>query len=843
MITLNSTILSYNKINQVQEQIPIPSPDSYIFEEKKSAQKLIPDLYDLDRLDDGNICTQRKSTPNLSSKNVLRKNYFNSVLMDKSILNNYNTNKVPVKVVQPNIYSNYDDDELESMKNSKEIKLEKKINFNNIKNPEINNVYQNEVNKINDDIINNININKNIIIKSKKKDEYQHSQSGVFNQNLNLDINSTNNNISNINNNNDEKIKNKKTNQFGEKSIRSAFAPLSFKNIMKKDPNKNIITINTSLYKPKKRRTTVFSIKNSINDKSKNSINDYLKFEEESNKDQNSLNNIINIDNTDNNKRNNKINLKEEVLKSFRNNNSNSNSIFNLSNNSHLEQEESSNNLSKLKNNDMISDIESYLNMEENNGINKNNIININNNNVNQNNINLFNKVAINPTKKNNLNNYNFKTERNSIQQRNSKPIINNSSSRFSSLSSRKYNFDCPKKIILEELSKDHEDNKNKNFGNKNYNHNSTYSNVPLVKINIKGLKKIIKKDGFFNILTFLDDTDLISLLKTNKSLIGLINKSIANAYFFRIKQHLRKFRSIFELLKCSLIYTELKNSFKIDFVINIRFINQNKINNNINTGELTPKCYQLLFFYQCFKPTEPNAKLKTKETTKRIKMYDYYTFDLYPDGYNLPSIYINKESQQLQEKNLEEKLVYIQPILPFKFNDKGIINFEIYSSKNYFINPSSIKVIMKRFDLKNYINELNINNYNNLRVCEYEDISTHWKLIDNEKNQNLFMNLKRNIKARFEHNFLIESISFINIGFFLFKINLEAKKPGVIDRVKFGNDFGITLIIKKKYENVENEIKKNNLIIERRQIYELRVGDKIVIYISAKRNKSPRKK
>ena len=33
MITVNSTILSYNKINQVQEQIPIPSPDSYIFKD------------------------------------------------------------------------------------------------------------------------------------------------------------------------------------------------------------------------------------------------------------------------------------------------------------------------------------------------------------------------------------------------------------------------------------------------------------------------------------------------------------------------------------------------------------------------------------------------------------------------------------------------------------------------------------------------------------------------------------------------------------------------------------------------------------------------------------------
>ena len=159
MITVNSTILSYNKIDQVQEQIPIPLPDSYIFEEKKSAQKLIPDLYDLDRLEDDNIYTQRNSTPILRSKNGLRNNYFNSVLMDKSDINikNYNTNKVPVKVMQPNIYSNFDDDEyMESIKDSKEIY----VNDNNIKiikkekeNNNINNIYQNETHKISDDII------------------------------------------------------------------------------------------------------------------------------------------------------------------------------------------------------------------------------------------------------------------------------------------------------------------------------------------------------------------------------------------------------------------------------------------------------------------------------------------------------------------------------------------------------------------------------------------------------------------------------------------------------------------------------------------------------------------
>ena len=811
MITMNSTILSYNKINQVQEQIPLELPDSYIFEEKKSAQKLIPDLYDLDRLEGENIVIQRNSTPNLSSKNGLRRNYFNSVLMDISLSKNYNTNKVAQKVMQPNIYSNYEDVDIESLKEEKDFNNSNNID---IKNEEIHNIYQNESHKINDDIINNINIKKNIIIKSNKKDDYLHAKSGIYNQNLNIDMNSTfKDNINNLNSN--------KKNKLFDKSIKSDFNAFNFGNIMKKDPNKNIITINTSLYKPRKRMSTFFSNNNSINDKSKNSINNFLKFEEESNNGENSLE-ILNkkSKNNINNKITNKKNLKEEVLKSFHN----SNSIFDLSNNSHLEQEKSSQ--SKL--NDMISYNNSYLNMDEKDNIIKKNILN---------------HIPNNIAKKNSLNNYNFKTERNNIQ-RNSQQNNNNINTRFSAMSSRKFNFDYPKKIIAEELSKDNEDIKSNGYiENKSKKNRELNPFKPLVKMNLKNFKKIIKNNGLFNILTFLDDDDLISLLKSNKQLISLINKSIADAYYLRIKKNLLKFKHIFELLKCSLIYTKIKDSFKIDFVINIRFINPSKIYANINEEELLPKCYQILFFYQCYKPLEPNAKLKTKENTKKVKMYDYYTFDLYPNRYQFPSIYITKESQQINDKNIEEKLVYVQPILPFKFNDKGIINFEIYSSKNNFIIPTSIKVYMKQFDLKEYINELNMNQYNNLRICEYEDISTHWKLLDNEKNQKAFLEIKSKLKERFEPNFLIEDISFINIGFFLYKINLEARKPGLLDRNKIGNDFGIDLMVKRKYEYVENEIKKNNLIIERRQIFELRVGDKIIIYISAKKNKTRKKK
>ena len=65
-----------------------------------------------------------------------------------------------------------------------------------------------------------------------------------------------------------------------------------------------------------------------MNDKNKNSINNYLKFEEESYKEQNSLNHL-NYNRELNNKFDIKKNLKEEILKSFRN----SNSIFNLYNN------------------------------------------------------------------------------------------------------------------------------------------------------------------------------------------------------------------------------------------------------------------------------------------------------------------------------------------------------------------------------------------------------------------------------------------------------------------------------------------------------------------------------
>ncbi len=739
MITVNSTILSYNKINQIEEQVAMPLPDSYIFDDKKSVKKLIPDLYDLDRLEDERTFIQRNSTPNLNSNNNLRNNYFNSMLVTQSSNNNFNTNNNNFRQKFQNIYSN-NEVEYEIINNSKE-KAKKDENASS----------------------NDENINKEIITNINKN-----TTKNINNTFLKENKNNINNKISNTENSYDKKILN---DSFSYK--------INLKQLMKKDPNKNIITVNTSLYKPKKRRSSF-----QLNNKSKNNNNNnsFLKFED--------VNNNNKEHNNNNNNNNNKIyykkNIKQEILKSFRN----SNSIFDLSNNNINEEKSNLN-----------------LNTEENE------------NNKNINNLNLFNMVRKIP-KNNNLSEKNFISKKNSLN----------------SLTSKKFNFDCPTKIILEE-------HKNKLINNIELNNNNIIKkNINIEKIKFINMKKIFRKNtyNFFRILTFLDYKDILNLLKTNnKAMLILINKSLTILYYKAIKKNLSKYKNIFDLLKCSLVYSLYKESFKIEFVINIRFLNQTKININ---NDYNPRCYQLIYLYQYLSLVDPKIKFKTKLNTKKVKMYDYYTFDLYPEYYqDMPRIYISKESQQLYENNLEEKLVYIQPILPFKFNDKGIINFEIFSCKNNFINPNSIYILIKSFDLKNYTLNLKLNNYNNLRICEYENITAHWKLIDNEKNQNIFLSIKNKIYNIFENNFLIENIFYDNIGYLLYKVELEAKKSGKINKNKFGNNFNI--IIKKKRDIIENEIKKNNLIIERRQIFEIRVGDKLVIFFSEKKfNKFARK-
>ena len=372
--------------------------------------------------------------------------------------------------------------------------------------------------------------------------------------------------------------------------------------------------------------------------------------------------------------------------------------------------------------------------------------------------------------------------------------------------------------------------------------------NSKKIHLKISQFQKILKSDGLFYLLRFLDYFDIINLYKAkNKQLCILINTSIINAYYLNIKESLMKYNNIIELLKCTIVQSKIKNALKIDFVINIRFIhdknNSKDENRKIKLGGpdnnfIEPVYFQFSYIYNYFQKVKNKKELITKEEyekqIKKLKMYDYYTFDLYPEENknnniikNNP-IFISKELS-LFDKDGNNNIVNIQPILPFCINDKGIINLELYTTNNGFIDPDSIRIIVKTYNLKNYIKMYTDKNMNNPRISECEDLCVHWK------NINLYDDHKSvlfKIKKIFEPYFEINKISFENIGVYIFKVYLKAIKSGEINDK---NKIEIKIKIKDKDDYIENEIRKNNLLFERRDIFELRVGEQLLYYFSMK--------
>ena len=89
MITLNSIILPYNEIKEIDEYKPMLPPDSIYVPENlanKSFQKLIPDKYDLDKIEFNDLKIQRNSAPIKRDQEQYIKNNFYSTIM----INNQN---------------------------------------------------------------------------------------------------------------------------------------------------------------------------------------------------------------------------------------------------------------------------------------------------------------------------------------------------------------------------------------------------------------------------------------------------------------------------------------------------------------------------------------------------------------------------------------------------------------------------------------------------------------------------------------------------------------------------------------------------------------------------------
>ena len=733
-MSLNYSILSYNKIEEIDEQKPISTPSSDSFEEDNEEEDNLKLYYSFylphkHKIEDNNLFANNNrshSTPSLILITNINNNDTN---------NNKNNNK--------NNNSENSEENMNSIINLKSSNMKS----NNLDDKKIITSYFNKdnVNSFNqNNRTNNINSIKTKKNSKKIKTSVDKSRSRSRNK-IENSCKNTDSSISNIT------IKNEFTKQ-----------RIEYDN---KSQNINVYINNN-----------IFNVKVSNKEESINEINDkFLKNATIENK----TKNYISKNNLKNPKKE-EINKKKVVNNYISNakpknvNNYNNNMIYN-----------------KKKINDKKNKfIKDFSDIKRINSTNKKNIANINITNIN----NIPPPVQIN---------------RNNNPTKKLKNIDNNT---FNN------NF----------LTSTHNNNNNTNnnaITNININTNK------LVSLKINQFKRISKKNGLFNLLTFLNSEDIKNIIETkNKKLLLLIKKSIFDAYYSNIKQYLLKYTEYFEVLKYNLIFSKIKDLLRIDITVSIRFIDKNnKITNN------SPKYVQLIYLYEYFNPKKNNKN----------RLYDCYCFDLFC-GKNEMEKNANKEfkgiyfSKQINffgiDKN--DELINIQPILPFKINDRGIFNLEIYSN-NCFINPKKFSIKLKIKELNNHLKELKIKDINDVRINEYEYICKYWKNakdINEKLNKKLKPNIIKNLKLVknvlrkwFEPYFIIKDIYYDNVGLSIYKFHLIANECGVL----INNNLSVRIIVKDNNNYIENEIKKNNLLFEKRGVFEIRKGENLIFYLA----------
>ena len=254
----------------------------------------------------------------------------------------------------------------------------------------------------------------------------------------------------------------------------------------------------------------------------------------------------------------------------------------------------------------------------------------------------------------------------------------------------------------------------------------------------------------------------------------------------------------------------------------------------------MEPLYIKIGYAYNYFKKIKPNKELITKEeyesqiklTTEKI--CDYYSFDFYPEEFYINNkkgknyrIYISKELP-IQGKD-NNNIASVQSILPFTENDQGFLNFEIYNAEKGFINFDEIDIKIKIYNLKIYLEHLAKKEINNIRISEYEELCSYWKNINLYVYKELIIKM---MKTYFGNFFDVKKIFYDNIGIYIFKVYLKAIKSGFIKNKK---NVGINIKIIEKNDVKKNEIRKNNLLFEKRDVIEVKVGDEIIYYFCLK--------
>jgi hypothetical protein len=147
-----------------------------------------------------------------------------------------------------------------------------------------------------------------------------------------------------------------------------------------------------------------------------------------------------------------------------------------------------------------------------------------------------------------------------------------------------------------------------------------------------------------------------------------------------------------------------------------------------------------------------------------------------------------------------------------------NILGYRGYT-QDFSLNVSDIQM--------NKSNALLQNNKDYSMFCELEYVRSKWRDIQFFHGRNVVL---ARINNMFKSFFEIKNGHYDDVGYYLFKFEMIARVPG---RTTYSREIGLDIIIKGEYDVTVNEVKKNDLLFEKINFLELRVGDTLIFYIS----------
>ena len=330
--------------------------------------------------------------------------------------------------------------------------------------------------------------------------------------------------------------------------------------------------------------------------------------------------------------------------------------------------------------------------------------------------------------------------------------------------------------------------------------------------------KNKFREKNFYTLLSLLNNNDIYKLLKINRStrnsIIGLLrNKIKENIYPKFIKKYCND--SLFA--KNSDSFSIILKSYKKNKRAFIRIILSIKAKIFENKNSIINKKHQIL--YQILNSdnlenstyTSYSFEVIPKPIPKKFWIYKEYTSYHYDD---FDKVYYNDLLQFWPGDEVQISIGLI--------NELGILDFQNF----HWLSPKVIPKINK-----DKISDILIDSYltNSENTCEVEGIINSWIGIEQLENN---VNVIDTLKQLFGNHFFVKEVYYEDIGYYFFKIILEAKKEGECGGIN--NNLGIKLIIYDKNKHICNEIKKNGLIYdEHNNELKINIDDVITFYIS----------